>query len=128
MKTCSKCGETKPLTEFSKRVNSNDGHDYWCKACHVKQHRERKAKDPLFMKKRNIKSAYGLPWEEYLQLTTNGCEVCGTHDNLCVDHDHATGKVRGCLCTHCNSTLGYAKDNPQLLRKLADYLEAKQND
>jgi hypothetical protein len=32
-KTCSKCGETKPLSEFSKRSRSKDGHAGWCKAC-----------------------------------------------------------------------------------------------
>lgn len=32
-KKCSKCGEIKPLTEFSKRKRSIDGLDYYCKKC-----------------------------------------------------------------------------------------------
>ena len=33
MKTCTKCGETKPRTEFSKARASKDGLQFWCKAC-----------------------------------------------------------------------------------------------
>jgi hypothetical protein len=40
-----------------------------------------------------------------------------------VDHDHATGVVRGVLCWNHNVLLGYAADDPMLLRKAADYLE-----
>jgi len=62
------------------------------------------------------------------------CEGCGAAENLTVDHDHqccpptkpatSCGKcVRGTLCRGCNLILGYAKDNPTLLRALADYLD-----
>lgn len=32
-KTCSKCGETKPLTDFYKDKKASDGHQSWCKRC-----------------------------------------------------------------------------------------------
>lgn len=51
------------------------------------------------------------------------CETCGATTELCFDHSHATGKFRGWLCHTCNFALGHAKDNPVLLRALADYLE-----
>lgn len=47
----------------------------------------------------------------------------GEVKNLCVDHDHETGKVRRLLCTSCNMVLGLVNDNPKLLRFLADYVE-----
>ena len=56
------------------------------------------------------------------------CEVCGNKHNtraLHLDHDHATGKFRGWLCNGCNSALGHVKDDPAVLRKLADYLEQR---
>ncbi len=33
MKTCSKCGAAKPLSEFGKYKRSKDGYDYRCKKC-----------------------------------------------------------------------------------------------
>lgn len=32
-KTCSKCGETKPLDEFHRLTRSKDGHQSRCKLC-----------------------------------------------------------------------------------------------
>jgi len=32
-KRCTKCGTTKPSTEFSKNRNSKDGLQSWCKSC-----------------------------------------------------------------------------------------------
>jgi len=43
----------------------------------------------------------------------------GTH----VDHDHATGKVRGLLCPNCNFTVGHAKESRATMYQLAAYLE-----
>lgn len=34
MKRCSKCKIEKPLSEFYKKRQSKNGHDYWCKACY----------------------------------------------------------------------------------------------
>lgn len=33
MKSCRKCGQPKPLTDFPKRRSSRDGRDAWCKVC-----------------------------------------------------------------------------------------------
>lgn len=54
---------------------------------------------------------------------TGQCEICGDGGKLCLDHDHTTGRFRGWLCSWCNSALGHARDNPDTLRKLAEYLE-----
>jgi len=40
MKTCSKCGQIKPETEFYKSKTLNDGLSPWCKECHKKSARE----------------------------------------------------------------------------------------
>lgn len=42
-----------------------------------------------------------------------------------VDHDHRGGAVRGLLCRRCNSVLGLVKDNPEMLRVAAAYLDGK---
>ena len=51
-------------------------------------------------------------------------EECVSGNRLAVDHDHDSGFVRGLLCSQCNHSAGKMKDSPQLLRKLADYIEA----
>ena len=65
-----------------------------------------------------------------------GCAICGRKPEpgkrLHVDHDHACcpakkrscGKcVRGLLCSACNTMLGHANDDPDVLRRGIDYLE-----
>jgi hypothetical protein len=41
-----------------------------------------------------------------------------------VDHDHATGRVRGLLCPRCNHMLAFAEDGPRLLLEGVEYLRA----
>ncbi|MGE0576133.1 MAG: endonuclease VII domain-containing protein [Reyranella sp.] len=56
------------------------------------------------------------------------CKICrrpaeeGQWKVLRVDHDHATGKIRGLLCHHCNVALGHFGDSPELLERAAEYL------
>lgn len=40
-----------------------------------------------------------------------------------VVHDHETGKVRGVLCFSCNAALGQFKDRPDVIKRVAAYVE-----
>lgn len=51
------------------------------------------------------------------------CHGCGTEAKLGLDHNHATGDLRGWLCHNCNVALGMTHDDPSRLRRLALYLE-----
>lgn len=73
-----------------------------------------------------LEKKYKITIEEYESLlnTQNGkCAICKTSTATHVDHDHRTGKVRELLCNTCNAGLGMAKDNPSILRIMADYIE-----
>lgn len=52
------------------------------------------------------------------------CPICErVVKRLVSDHCHATGEKRQRICALCNSGLGMFKDNPDALRRAADYLE-----
>jgi hypothetical protein len=56
------------------------------------------------------------------------CLGCYKHQSeldsrLVMDHCHKTEKLRGLLCNRCNGTLGFARDNSDTLRRLADYID-----
>lgn len=81
-----------------------------------------------------LRVRYGLTPEErdaMLEAQQHQCAVCCVALELrgrgptaaCVDHDHATARVRRILCRLCNTGLGAFKDNPELLRAAIAYLE-----
>jgi hypothetical protein len=74
---------------------------------------------------------YGISLIEYdalLAAQGGRCAICGRErptrgdQMLQVDHCHRTGKVRGLLCSPCNSVLGFLEDNPLTLRAAMAYL------
>lgn len=53
------------------------------------------------------------------------CAICRAElRKLNVDHCHDSERVRGLLCTTCNTGLGKFGDDPTVLRRAAAYLEA----
>ena len=78
---------------------------------------------------------YGLTpaaYEEMWRAQGGLCAICyqpatgavRAGSKLHVDHDHGTGEVRDLLCNSCNRMVGYAHDDPALLRAAAEYIEA----
>lgn len=58
------------------------------------------------------------------------CDICGTdipggpHGSFNLDHDHATGELRGVLCMRCNTSLGKFEDRIDLLQAAINYLQS----
>lgn len=125
-KRCPHCGETKPAEGFY----WHKGYDRlcsWCKTCIRKDGK----RYPESQKDSALRNLYGLNLAKYNDLLVaqaGKCAICGTEDPgkrskfFCVDHSHATGKVRGLLCSHCNRMLGHAKDDPTILFAAVEYL------
>lgn len=122
MKMCGSCKTSKSSDNFWKdKSNPRDGLQNRCKRC---------------QKYDRILRVYNLTVEQYdnMQMKQDySCAICHIpSESLRVDHDHSCcpgeqscGKcVRALLCHNCNCTLGYGKDNPELLRKAADYIES----
>ena len=91
------------------------------------RHRERKLAE---MRMFNYKCAPG-EYEAMLMAQAGKCAICrcastarfkGRLKQLAVDHDHITGRIRGLLCSGCNSGLGHFKNNPFFLIAAAQYL------
>jgi hypothetical protein len=93
--------------------------------------RQRRATDADHRDKCRARS-HGLSLQDYRAMRErqgNVCRICKTPGKpLCVDHCHATGKVRGLLCRDCNLGLGNYKDNPVFTRAATAYLEASRCD
>ena len=73
-------------------------------------------KEQCSKKKQKLESRAGRPKPLF-------CEICNEKRNRIVfDHDHKTGKFRGWICNTCNSALGFVDDNPNILKRMLEYL------
>jgi hypothetical protein len=84
-------------------------------------------------RKYHLKNQYGITEVDYdlMFLAQAGqCAICktdtptGKWKRFAVDHCHHTGLIRGLLCNECNRGMGLLKDNAELLRVAANYLES----
>jgi hypothetical protein len=70
--------------------------------------------------------------EDYLKLkedSDGACQICGDrftpYLRECIDHCHLTNIVRGLICSHCNSAIGYLRDSSERAYKVAEFLKAR---
>lgn len=140
-KTCSKCGEEKPLEDFYKDNQRKSGRRSSCKDCdrptYTKAQRKRRKENPekyralgkKYERARNLRR-YGLTKDAYTELLEKqgyNCAICEKPNlnsrDFHVDHCHKSGVVRGILCHHCNLLLGHAKDDVMTLENAIKYLK-----
>lgn len=114
-KRCSICKQELPLDHFAANKRSVDGFDHRCGYCHKSSAQVRLYGITLAQKEGMLAAQGGV------------CSICGTDSpgpkGWHTDHCHTSLKVRGVLCDNCNRALGFAKDNPTILRTMAAYIE-----
>jgi len=91
MNICSKCKQTKPLTEFNKHKR---GVHSWCKACVRERSREwYKEKNEIIKAKRKTYIQERKKWyDEYKQ--TLKCSKCGEDHPACLEFHHTNPKEK----------------------------------
>jgi hypothetical protein len=147
-KYCAKCKTTKELAEFVKNKYRKSGFENCCKRCwsiyysnpsfkerHKENHQRYRNKPEKLeqAKDHKLRKRYGITLEEYyslLEIQGGKCAICRSDTvdgpgRFRVDHDHKTCKVRGLLCFKCNTMLGNAKDDFNILIEAAHYLARK---
>lgn len=130
---CISCGVDKDTTGFEHQKNRPNPRKV-CKTCRYKSrnHETEKARHRVYQKERrkaypNLvrqqweRSVYGVSKED---IGVTSCMICGKDSDLCIDHCHSVGTVRGILCGKCNRALGLFSDDPLRLIKAASYLIA----
>ena len=82
-----------------------------------------------------IKREHGLTAEQYYHMLEEQhgvCYICllsetrtmhGKVVRLVIDHNHQTGQVRRLLCHACNVSVGLLQENPDRMRRMAQYIE-----
>ena len=127
MRHCNGCHEDKLDDDFHRGSSK-------CKSCktkaslrwnklNVERHREHCRGN--HRRKQRLK-IYGLTEASYQKMVRDQggvCAICKEAKKLVIDHDHATGFVRGLLCSTCNSALGHVYDSKDILREAIAYLE-----
>jgi hypothetical protein len=153
-KRCSHCGVMKSSDCFTSSQNGRRASwCKTCSAQKAKEYRERRPEETRanvrrwqeenqdvirLRRKENrpiawgkmLERVYGITADDYWRMhkeQSGVCVICGRGNNgkrLHVDHDHATGKIRGLLCQKCNMSIGLLDDNPSIVLKMHEYLSA----
>ena len=130
--TCTQCKIDKPEKDYYTRKDRPNGKGRLseCKECMKSRVMGRYNKDPDLVNDKRAAKLYGITLEQVQEMReqSNGiCSICNRegkhhHKRLVIDHDHKTGKVRGLICSSCNSMIGWCGEDTQTLQNLIEYL------
>ena len=141
LKHCAGCDSWVALVNFHANAKTWDKLNAYCKICASRLGAERFQRDrarlmanttawrranPEKRKAMALRFKFGMEIGEYRRIETAQdykCAICRRGGELHVDHDHATGAIRGLLCMPCNTSLGRLGDNVDAIRRVLSYLE-----
>lgn len=113
--------------------DKKSGYCIKCRLGSYKRRRKKGIKDGTwyaYMREAQLKKHYGIDnatFENMLKSQKYKCVICHKKYNkkgkmFHVDHCHKTEKVRGILCTNCNTGIGMLKDNVEIMKRGISYL------
>ena len=130
LRCCRSCGleahTTEELASFVRGKDNTHGRKQLCKQCKNAEAN----KDYSRTRNNFLRSRYGITLDDYNDMFAKQrgcCAICETHQSelkkrLYVDHCHDSRQVRQLLCQHCNTLLGFAKDDIQILSNAIIYI------
>ena len=134
-KECKSCGREKALAEFY--FNRSKGtYDPSCKEC--RSDLERAKRTPEITRQKNLWQKFQITsdqFDDWLREQGGVCAICkqpethtwrGKPRELSVDHDHSTGEIRRLLCHRCNTLIGLAREDINILLSAVEYLKIKE--
>lgn len=153
VKACSNCKLKLSSTNFWSSSNKRGGRgktlNAQCKACrtikqrayrlknrekHLQWMRDYHKENKIAFANNRLLRKYGITYDEKIELMEQQgfeCAICyadlSNVSEAFVDHDHTSGKVRGILCSNCNSGLGFFKDQVELMINAGVYLDSRRN-
>lgn len=143
-RNCNVCNLPKTVNEFSRGSRT-------CNDCRLQKAKDKRLEKKLDLIREDgglwslprpkpkkvdenarLLKTYGVTLEEKLEMLAKQGSMCGIcttpisqedGQKAALDHCHKTGKVRAILCKKCNSLLGFARDDVQILQNAIKYLQ-----
>lgn len=152
LRICSTCKEEKDLELFVKNKSKCLGYSYECKICNnirvkewiknnperkkehskkaTKAYRDKHKDTPEWKEKRRneqLKHKFSLLPEDVknlLLIQQNKCAICYEEFTKTphIDHCHKTEKIRGLLCSNCNTAIDLFKENSEVMQRAVYYI------
>lgn len=104
-----------------------------CRQCYFQRYKTTRI---AANRKCRLKREFGITADDYktmFDLQHGVCLICsrpesyvvkGSLSRLAVDHNHTTGEVRGLLCHQCNLIIGNGREDPDVFKQAAMYIES----
>jgi hypothetical protein len=136
LKRCRICKEVQSIHTFRRDNTKKGGYQNLCRTCAYTEMQKYRYTNPN-TKGTHIAHRYAITAKDYcamFEAQNNVCAICGRPETsvdaksgrtrkLAVDHDHATGKVRGLLCHGCNLALGLLDDDLDRIMNVFHYIQ-----
>lgn len=101
VKRCSRCGQTKPLTDFGRNKTKHDGHQDWCKGCIARYYADNRERALDGMRRwRETHTEEKRDYAQRVHASNRAtvfdhygwtCRCCGSTEHLTIDHVNGDG-------------------------------------